>query len=295
MGHFRFAAVGDNCVDRFQAPINQSLIGGNAVNVAVQLARLGHSSFYFGAVGKDVDGERTTRALKDNGVETSCLQLRPGNTAYTNIEQTASGDRIIAYEDFGTCAGYRPSEEDIAVLKTMDHVHLGWLDDAGELRRRLSSEGVSLSQDISVNANPENLGVAGLTVAFASAGARGAPALLSACEWRRLCGRNLRERRCAGASRRGIRGILNRAGHGRGYDRRGRQLHRRISGGLRGTAAARRLPGTRPRLRGHHLHPCWWISPATAAAIASPQTATTTRRRQVIRSAAPFRFSAGSG
>lgn len=176
MGHFRFAAVGDNCVDRFQAPINQSLIGGNAVNVAVQLARLGHSSFYFGAVGKDVDGERTTRALKDNGVETSCLQLRPGNTAYTNIEQTASGDRIIAYEDFGTCAGYRPSEEDIAVLKTMDHVHLGWLDDAGELRRRLSSEGVSLSQDISVNANPENLGVAGLTVAFASAGARGAPA-----------------------------------------------------------------------------------------------------------------------
>lgn len=173
MTHFRFAAVGDNCIDRFQPPVSQSLVGGNAVNVAVQLARLGHKTFYFGAVGKDPDGLRTKTALEDNGVETAHLQMRPGITAYTDIEQTPSGDRVMAYEDFGVCAGYRPSEADVAVLKTMDHVHLGWLDDGGVLRRRLVAEGLSVSQDISVNASPENLGVAGLSVAFASAGGRG--------------------------------------------------------------------------------------------------------------------------
>ena len=176
MTHFRFAAVGDNCIDRFQPPVSQSLVGGNAVNVAVQLARLGHTAFYFGAVGEDSDGTRTKRALEDNGVETAHLEVRPGITAYTDIEKTPSGDRIMAYEDFGVCAGYRPSEADIAVLKTMDHVHLGWLDDGGALRRRLVTEGVSVSQDISVNASPENLGLAGLSVAFASAGERGSVA-----------------------------------------------------------------------------------------------------------------------
>jgi len=173
MAHFRFAAVGDNCIDRFQPPVSRSLVGGNAVNVAVQLARLGHAAFYFGAVGEDPDGERTRKALEENGVDTAHLSVRPGITAYTDIEQTPSGDRIMAYEDFGVCAGYRPDEAEIAVLKTMDHVHLGWLDDGGALRRRLAAEGVSVSQDISVNASPENLGVAGLSVAFASAGGRG--------------------------------------------------------------------------------------------------------------------------
>lgn len=173
MTQFRFAAVGDNCIDRFQPPVNQSLVGGNAVNVAVQLARLGHHAFYFGAVGEDADGARTMTTLKENGVDTAHVQVRPGITAYTDIEQTPSGDRIMAYEDFGVCAGYAPSDADVGVLKTMDHVHLGWLDDGGALRQLLVAEGISVSQDISVNANPENLGVEGLTVAFASAGARG--------------------------------------------------------------------------------------------------------------------------
>lgn len=50
----------------------------------------------------------------------------------------------------------------------MDHVHIGWLNDGGALRRSLAAHGVSVSQDISVNARPEDLGVAGLTYAFVS-------------------------------------------------------------------------------------------------------------------------------
>jgi fructoselysine 6-kinase len=169
MKRLRFAAVGDNCVDKFLPPVSLSLIGGNAVNVAVQLARLGHESFYFGAIGADADGFRTRDALVANGVNVEHMLERPGKTAHTDIEALPSGERVFVFEDFGVCAGYRPTDRDIAVLKTMDHVHIGWLDDGGALRQLLAAAGVSVSQDISVNADPANLGIEGLTVAFGSA------------------------------------------------------------------------------------------------------------------------------
>ena len=37
-----FAAVGDNCIDRYLPPIGLSLVGGNAINVGVQLLSLIH-------------------------------------------------------------------------------------------------------------------------------------------------------------------------------------------------------------------------------------------------------------
>jgi fructoselysine 6-kinase len=170
MKHLRFAAVGDNCIDRFQPPVGQSLVGGNAVNVAVQLARLGHVSFYFGAVGSDPDGARTRGLLRLNGVRTDYIEERPGITAYTDIDVLESGDRVMTFEDFGVCAGYAPSPLHVEVLKTMDHVHIGWLDDRGALKRALAEAGISVSQDVSVNADPANRSVNDLTVAFGSAG-----------------------------------------------------------------------------------------------------------------------------
>lgn len=168
MKTFRFAAVGDNCIDRFRPPVSQSLVGGNAVNVAVQLVRLGQTAFYFGAVGPDTSGQRTRALLAENGVDVTHLRERAGITAYTDIEVLPSGDRVFAHEDFGVCAGYAPDAAEIAVLKTMDHVHIGWMDDGGTLRRTLAAAGISVSQDISVNADPANLGTEGLSIAFAS-------------------------------------------------------------------------------------------------------------------------------
>lgn len=170
MTSFRFAAVGDNCIDRYRAPLRQSYVGGNAINVAVQLARLGHGSFYFGAVGRDSDGAQVRRLLLANGVNVDHLLARDTNTAYTDIDVTPAGDRIFVHEDFGACAGYRPDAGEIELLKTMDHVHIGWLDDGGLLRRALSAAGVSVSQDVSVNAAAADLEVDGLSIAFGSAG-----------------------------------------------------------------------------------------------------------------------------
>ncbi len=170
MKKLRFATVGDNCIDRFQLPVAQSLVGGNAVNVAVQLAALGHDCFYFGAVGTDADGTRTRLLLQQNGVLADHVQDRAGVTAYTDIAVLESGDRVMIYEDFGVCAGYAPSPAEVDILKTMDHVHIGWLDDRGKLKHALSAAGVSVSQDLSVNADPANRSPDGLTIAFGSAG-----------------------------------------------------------------------------------------------------------------------------
>ncbi|QEE43591.1 fructoselysine 6-kinase (plasmid) [Rhizobium sp. WL3] len=169
MTMLRFATVGDNCIDRFR-PSGMSLIGGNAVNVAVQLALLGHESHYFGAVGDDADGHRTVQELAAHGVKVEHIQVKSGHTAFTLIDILPSGERIFAHEDFGVCAGYRPTPVDVERLKQMDHVHIGWMDDGGALREELCSAGVSVSQDISVNADFQNLGVSGLSIAFGSAG-----------------------------------------------------------------------------------------------------------------------------
>lgn len=188
MKSLRFATVGDNCIDRFRPPLSRSLVGGNAVNVAVHLARLGQASFYFGAVGPDGAGHRTRALLSENGVDVTHLKERPGITAYTEIDILPSGERVFVHEDFGVCAGYRPDAADIDVLRTMDHVHIGWMDDGGALRRSLAAAGVSVSQDVSVNADPANLGTDGLAIAFASAGSeRGA----ADAQLRRLLGQGV--------------------------------------------------------------------------------------------------------
>lgn len=168
MGGFEIAAVGDNCIDRFTGVERFSLVGGNAVNVAVQLCRLGRAAAYFGAVGTDAAGGRTVRVLAENGVVIDHIRHVAGITAYTEVARNAEGDRRFVHEEFGVVQDYRTDAEDFAALRSVRHVHIGWLNDDGALRRALSQAGISVSQDISVNAEPRNLGVAGLDIAFAT-------------------------------------------------------------------------------------------------------------------------------
>jgi fructoselysine 6-kinase len=174
----KFAVVGDNCIDRFLPPVDDCLVGGNAVNVAVQLAMRGCRVQYFGAVGDDPAGQAVKRALVHKGVGVSHLmEIRGRRTAYTDIEISDDGDRSFVFEEFGACADYRPGPLELDLIKTASLVHIGWLNDRGLVKRSLAGQGVTISQDLSVNAEPENLDPAGLDLAFGSSSVANAQAL----------------------------------------------------------------------------------------------------------------------
>jgi fructoselysine 6-kinase len=165
------ATVGDNCIDRFLPPVGRSAVGGNALNVAVQFARRGYRVGYFGAVGEDQDGRRVRDCLAQNGVDLAGLQrLTHAPTAYTDIATASDGERSILREELGACRGYRPSVADYERLVRKRHVHIGWFDDGGILKRRLMTDRVSVSQDLSVNIDKRHAMPDGLSIAFVSAG-----------------------------------------------------------------------------------------------------------------------------
>lgn len=168
MSAFDIATVGDNCIDRYGPPLGVAFVGGNAVNVAVQLAARGLKIAYFGAVGDDRDGRRVVSSLRQRGVAVGHVRTRPGLTAYTDIAFDAASERVFAFEEFGVCRGYAPSRPEVEALKRLRHVHLGWLDDGGALKRSLLSAGTSISQDLSVNASAIDVLPDGLSIAFMS-------------------------------------------------------------------------------------------------------------------------------
>lgn len=159
-----FATVGDNCIDRY-LPLGQAAVGGNAANVAVQIRFEGESCAYFGAVGRDAAGRWTRKALGCHGVDLGHLQDLDAPTAFTNLDVDPQGERCIAYEDFGATALYRPTAREVSALAAMDHVHIGWLNDAHALRKALAGPAVSLSQDVAVNPD-----ASGVDVGFDSSG-----------------------------------------------------------------------------------------------------------------------------
>lgn len=164
------ATVGDNCIDRY-LPLARATVGGNAVNVAVHLARDGWGTAYFGAVGDDAEGRQVIAALRDNGVDVGHVRSRSGTrTGTTDITFGPGSERIIGHEELGACADYRPDAAEIARLGRLRHVHIGWLDDGGAVKRAIAAAGADVSQDLSVTSPAAGRTPDGLAVAFASAG-----------------------------------------------------------------------------------------------------------------------------
>ena len=154
----RFATLGDNCIDRY-LPRALSAVGGNAVNVAVQLAMAAEQCSYFGAIGRDEPGRRTRDTLVDNRVSVAHLHVLDAPTAYTDIDVDGAGERIITFEEFGTSALYTPTSSDLLALAGMDHIHIGWFKGTAALRARLAETSVSLSQDVAVNPDVGNMDI----------------------------------------------------------------------------------------------------------------------------------------
>lgn len=109
-----FAAVGDNCMDVYDNLGTRSP-GGNAVNVAVYLTRLGEKAAYVGVVGRDEVGDALLGAVSARGVDISHVQRAEGHTAVTRIE-LVDGERVMGAYDEGVMADFTLSEDDVAFL-----------------------------------------------------------------------------------------------------------------------------------------------------------------------------------
>jgi fructoselysine 6-kinase len=162
----RVTAIGDNCVDDYVDPVGRRFAGGNAYNVAVQLARRGFTSEYLGAVGDDADGRALRAALRRERVSVERMRVLPGHTAVTRIELREGGERFFLHEDLGVVADYEPSEEDLDHAAESDFVHGAVIGDVEAFLAMLYRRGARVSYDFSTNDAPPDLRA--LDVAFFS-------------------------------------------------------------------------------------------------------------------------------
>lgn len=158
--------VGDNTIDRYRGVAGTTeLVGGNALNVAMQLSMGRVRVSYLGAVGRDLAGMRIADALERGRVDVCRLVIADGDTATTEVQIGDDGERAFVAESYGVSGTYYPSSSDVKWLAELAWVHVGMLPEASRLRRELKATngGVVISQDCSVAS-----GLSDLDVAFVS-------------------------------------------------------------------------------------------------------------------------------
>jgi fructoselysine 6-kinase len=162
----RACAVGDNTIDIYPGTRMGTFVGGNALNVAVNLRHSGADVTYFGGVGDDAEGRLILDTLREVGVSTTGLRLLGESTASTRVHLDAGGERTFVSENYGASGTYQPNESDLALIAEFDVVHIGMLYDSVAVRRHLFGRVGQLSQDCAVTPGRDHL-----DVAFLSAGA----------------------------------------------------------------------------------------------------------------------------
>ena len=114
----RIACIGDNCIDYYDET-GEAFPGGNPVNVAVYLRRLGIGSAYLGAVGTDAYGEMLLNRLQEKGVDVSHVQVLPGESPLCHVAMR-DGNRILGDYSDGVMEHFHLREKDFAFLNRFD-------------------------------------------------------------------------------------------------------------------------------------------------------------------------------
>jgi fructoselysine 6-kinase len=143
---FHCVAVGDNCLDVYLTK-DAMTVGGNALNVAVHWRRAGLDARYFGAVGRDGEGDIIVGESVQAGLAAGDIERRAGHTAVTLLRER-DGDRQILFEDLGVGKAYMPSDAHYREIAAADWVHLG-TNAHLPLVRRLIADRVKFSVDVS--------------------------------------------------------------------------------------------------------------------------------------------------
>jgi fructoselysine 6-kinase len=142
------AVVGDACIDTYEDRAGaSSAVGGNALNVAVNLREHGVHSALFCVVGDDRHGDCITAALDEKGVDSRGVRRAKGASWVTFVRRGDDGTVRVQSEDAGVATAYAPTAEDLDLLARFDHVHVAGLVKPATTLTELGERGVPLSCD----------------------------------------------------------------------------------------------------------------------------------------------------
>ncbi|MBS4218470.1 fructoselysine 6-kinase [Bacillus sp. FJAT-49711] len=143
----RIITVGDNCMDVYQ-PRGEAYPGGNPVNVAVFLKRLGARSAYIGWVGSDSYGEVMKNSISEKGVDVSHLSKKEGKTAISYVE-LVNNERCFGDYYEGVMADFILTREELDFIGKHLLVHAGIYGHVEGYYPLFKEMGVSTSFDFS--------------------------------------------------------------------------------------------------------------------------------------------------
>lgn len=142
----RILAVGDNVVDQY--PHQEVMYpGGNAVNVAVHVRRLGAEAGYLGVLGDDHAGDVVADALRSEEVDTTFTRVAPGANAFA-VVHVVDGNRVFAHGDVGVSV-FALTDADLEIVAGYDIVHTGECSHLESQLAELSAASRRLSFDFS--------------------------------------------------------------------------------------------------------------------------------------------------
>lgn len=141
----KLAAVGDNCMDVYEST-GEAFPGGNPLNVAVYIRRMGGDASYTGVVGNDKYGDLMIELIKKKGIDISHLKQIEGKTAITNVKHL-KGERILGEYDEGVMIDFKLNEEDITFLAGHDIVVSGIWGKVESYIPILKEKGTSIAFD----------------------------------------------------------------------------------------------------------------------------------------------------
>ena len=141
----KIACVGDNCVDYYDNT-GEVFPGGNPVNVAVYVRRMGGQSAYLGAVGSDEYGGLILRALEEKGVDVRRVKRLPGATALSHV-CLIDGERVFGDYDEGVMAQFVLAPGDVEFLCSHDLVVSGLWGRVEKSLAQIAARGVPVAFD----------------------------------------------------------------------------------------------------------------------------------------------------
>lgn len=161
----RIGAVGDNCIDVYDNT-GEKYVGGNAVNVAVYIKRLGGEAVYAGVVGNDPYGVRVKEELSKKNVDISMVKTVEGQTAISHIN-LIDKERVFGEYEEGVLAKLCLSESDLKRLAECDIVITSVWGYTDSYFKRLNELGAVTAMDFSTELYSKTINEVGAYLDYA--------------------------------------------------------------------------------------------------------------------------------